>query len=172
MAAPPQTPLEDHPVDLEPEAATTHRRSLRQWSTGAGLITFLILLWIFAAGEPPEEGQHLGFRSVLPALVTLLLVFLTREVVSSLFVGIAVGGIVSGQLNIIQSFLIPAIGSASYATILLVYLWALGGLIGLWTRTGGARDFAEWAGRGIVRGPRSARFFAWLMGMVFHQGGT
>ncbi len=172
MAAPPQAPLEDHPVDLQPEQATSHRRSLRQWTTAGGLIAFLVLLWIFAAGEPPEEGAHLGFRSVLPALVTLLLVFLTREVVSSLFVGIAVGGIVSGQLNIIQSFLIPAIGSASYATILLVYLWALGGLIGLWTRTGGARAFAEWAGRGIVRGERSARFFAWLMGIVFHQGGT
>ena len=59
-----------------------------------------------------------------------------------------------------------------YALILLVYLWALGGLIGLWTRTGGAIVFAEWAGSRIVRGPNSARFFAWLMGIVFHQGGT
>ncbi|NIP60742.1 MAG: sodium:proton antiporter, partial [Gemmatimonadetes bacterium] len=48
----------------------------------------------------------------------------------------------------------------------------LGGLIGLWTRTGGARHFAEWAGARIVRGPRTAKFFAWLMGVVFHQGGT
>ncbi len=172
MVRPPQAPPEDHPIDLKPEAATTHRRSLRQWSVAGGLIAFLVLLWIFAAGEAPEEGAHIGFWSVLPALTTLLLVFVTREVVSSLFVGIAVGGIVSGQLNVIQAFLIPAIGSASYATILLVYLWALGGLIGLWTRTGGARAFAEAAARSLVRGPRSARFFAWLMGIVFHQGGT
>ena len=109
---------------------------------------------------------------MLPALTTLLLVFVTREVISSLFAGVVMGGVVSGQPNLIDAFLIPAIGSPAYATILLVYLWALGGLIGLWTRTGGAQAFATAAGRRIVRGPRSARFFAWLMGMVFHQGGT
>ena len=56
--------------------------------------------------------------------------------------------------------------------MLVVYLWALGGLLGLWTRTGGAVAFARWAGARIVRGPRSARFFVWLVGMLFHQGGT
>src|SRR5690606_39730143 len=113
-----------------------------------------------------------GFASLLPPLVTLVLVFVTREVVSSLFLGIAVGGLVSANYNIIDAYLLPAIGSESYAVILLVYLWCLGGLIGLWTRTGGAQHFAIWAGRRIVRGPRSAKFFAWLMGIVFHQGGT
>ncbi|MEN8376589.1 MAG: Na+/H+ antiporter NhaC family protein, partial [Gemmatimonadota bacterium] len=81
-------------------------------------------------------------------------------------------GAVSGQWNVLDAFLIPAIGSESFAFILLVYLWALGGLIGLWTRTGGARHFAEVTGRRIVRGPRSAKFFAWLVGIIFHQGGT
>lgn len=164
--------FEDHPVDVKPERITTHGSQLRRWMYAGGVITFLLLLWLFAAGEPPREGGHLGFWSLLPALTTLALVFLTREVISSLFLGVAVGGVVSGQINIIDAFLIPAIGSESYAVILLVYLWALGGLIGLWTRTGGARAFAQAAGEKIVRGPRSARFFAWLMGVVFHQGGT
>lgn len=109
---------------------------------------------------------------MLPALFTLVLVFITRNVVASLFLGVVTGGVVSGQFNVIEQFLIPAIGSESFATILLVYLWALGGLIGLWTRTGGAQVFAERAGRTIVRGPRSARFFGWLVGVIFHQGGT
>ena len=156
----------------QPELLTSHQARLRRWYLAGGLLLAFVLLWVFAAGEPPPEGAHLGIWSVMPAVATLALVFLTREVIPSLFLGVVVGGLVSGQLNIIQQFLIPAIGSASYATILLVYLWALGGLIGLWTRTGGARAFAEWAARGIVRGPRSARFFAWLVGIVFHQGGT
>ncbi|MBA3969515.1 MAG: sodium:proton antiporter [Gemmatimonadetes bacterium] len=155
-----------------PEQLTSHPGALRRWTLAGGLVLALVLLWLFAAGEPPEEGRHLGVWSLLPALSTLLLVFITREVISSLFLGVVVGGVVSGQLNVIQAFLLPSIGSTSFATILLVYLWALGGLIGLWTRTGGALAFAEWAGRGIVRGPRSARFFAWLIGIVFHQGGT
>lgn len=164
-----------HLPDVPPHRAeelTSRPRALRRWMAGAGIVAAALLLWFFAAGEPPAEGGHIGVWSLLPALVTLALVFVTREVVSSLFAGIAVGGIVSGQANLIGTFLIPAIGSEQYALILLVYLWSLGGLIGLWTRTGGALAFAEWAGRGIVRGPRSARFFAWMMGMVFHQGGT
>ena len=85
---------------------------------------------------------------------------------------VVIGGVISGRPNIVQDFLIPSIGSSSYALILLVYLWSLGGLIGLWTRTGGALRFAEWAAARVVHGPRSAKFFAWVMGMVFHQGGT
>ncbi len=144
----------------------------RRWLYAIGVLAVLFGLWTVGAGEIPAEGEHIGFWSLLPAISTLALVFITREVVSSLLIGIVVGGLVSHQANIISDFLIPAIGSPSYALILVVYLWALGGLIGLWTRTGGARAFAEWAGARIVRGPKSARFFAWLMGVVFHQGGT
>ncbi|HUH13718.1 MAG TPA: Na+/H+ antiporter NhaC family protein [Longimicrobiales bacterium] len=139
------------------------------------VVAIALLAWLFGpqgTGAPAAAGEHYGFASVLPALLTLVLVFVTREVISSLFIGIFVGGVVSGNWNIIQVFLLPAIGSQRYAVILLVYLWALGGLIGLWTRTGGAQHFARWAGQRIVRGPRTAKFFAWLMGMVFHQGGT
>ncbi|CAN5776602.1 Na+/H+ antiporter NhaC family protein [soil metagenome] len=156
----------------EAEALTSHPRDVRKWVSGTGIIVVLLLLWFFAAGDLPDEGHHIGIWSLLPALTTLGLVFITREVVSSLFAGIAVAGVVSGELNIVSRFLLPAIGSEQYALILLVYLWALGGLIGLWTRTGGAVAFAEWAGARIVRGARSARFFAWLMGVIFHQGGT
>lgn len=168
---PPEAPETDA-VDLDAERATARPDRLRAWMHAAGLVAALLLVTFFAAGEVPAEGGHLGAWSVLPALTTLVLVFVTREVISSLFLGIVVGGLVSGRFNLIDAFLIPSIGSPAYALILLVYLWALGGLIGLWTRTGGARAFAVWAGEGIVRGPRSAGFFAWLMGMVFHQGGT
>jgi Na+/H+ antiporter NhaC len=124
------------------------------------------------SGRFPQHGDHYGFWSVLPPAVAIILAFLTREVISSLFIGIALGGVISGKLNIIQEYLIPSIGSEAYALILLVYLWALGGMIGLWTRTGGAQTFAEWAGSKLVVGPRTAKLFAWFMGIVFHQGGT
>lgn len=151
-----------------PRNPERRRRAL----TALALAAAGALLWFIAPGAPPSEGAHLGWWSLLPALVTLVVVFLTREVVVSLVVGIAVGGLVSGQLNILGAFVLPAVGTESYALILVVYLWALGGLIGIWTRTGGAEAFAAWAAARIVRGPRSARFFAWVVGMVFHQGGT
>jgi Na+/H+ antiporter NhaC len=162
--------MTDTTTDTKDTASATsaNRSRIGVLAVAAGLI----LIGLLAPGVLPAEGQHIGFASLLPAGLTLALVFITRDVVTSLFLGVVAGGVVSGQLNVINQFFLPAIGSSSFATILLVYLWALGGLIGLWTRTGGARAFAESAGRSIVRGPRSARFFAWLVGIVFHQGGT
>lgn len=160
--------------DTTPENVNRPPRTTptRRVVTAAAILAIGLLIWFLAPGEVPEEGGHIGVWSLLPPFTTLVLVFVTREVLTSLFAGIAVGGLVTAKLNLVREFLLPAIGTEEYALILLVYLWALGGLIGIWTRTGGAVAFAEWAGEKIVRGPRSAMFFAWLMGMVFHQGGT
>ncbi len=132
----------------------------------------LIIAGIYSSGHFPEQNGHYGFWSIMPPLVAIVLAFYTREVVSALFIGICLGGVIAGNINVIEGFLIPSIGTESFAVILLVYLWALGGLIGIWTRTGGAVKFATWASDLMVRGPRSAKFFTWLMGLVFHQGGT
>jgi len=59
-------------------------------------------------------------------LIAIVLAFWLQEVVSALFIGILAGGIISGNINVIDAFLIPAIGTESFALILLVYLWALG----------------------------------------------
>ena len=139
---------------------------------GSGAFIALIIAGVFLAGNFPEQNGHFGIWSLMPPLAAIFLAFYTHEVVSSLFVGICLGGVISGKLNIVQDFLIPSIGTESFALILLVYLWALGGLIGIWTRTGGAEIFARKASEKIVRGPRSAKFFTWMMGLIFHQGGT
>ncbi|MDP7358932.1 MAG: Na+/H+ antiporter NhaC family protein [Pseudomonadales bacterium] len=118
------------------------------------------------------DQDDFGIWSIVPAALTLVLCFWTKEVISALFVGIAAGGLVSGDFNVISAYLLPAVGTESYAQILLVYLWCLGGLIGLWTRTGGARYFARWAGDRLVKGRRTAKLFGCVIGTVFHQGGT
>ena len=117
--------------------------------------------------------------SLLPALVTIGLAFATRQVLPSLFAGVLTGSAVlygqSGDLadlNPVSRLFLPSLGSTGYAQILLIYLWCLGGLIGLWARTGAARHFAEWVGSKLSNTRRSALFFAWVLGCVFHQGGT
>ncbi len=165
--------------------------SLARWA-GLGLVCVVVVIGYLVAGEisprevpleqaerlaaaadvEADEVRHYGFWSLAPAVVAIVLAFLTRNVLVALFVGILAGGVITGQLNIIKHYLIPSLGSSGYAQILLVYLWFLGGLIGIWTCTGGARHFSEWAARHIVRGPRSAKFFGWIMGFVFHQGGN
>ncbi|MDP6977056.1 MAG: sodium:proton antiporter, partial [Myxococcota bacterium] len=125
------------------------------------------------------ETLDAGWLSVLPALVTLGLAFATRQVVPALFAGILTGSFVlywvSGdisKLNPIPNYFLPAIGSKKYAQILLIYLWSLGGLIGIWEVTGAARHFAERVGLRFSKTRESSMFFAWLLGCVFHQGGT
>ena len=76
----------------------------------------------------PHYGNHYGLWSLAPPFVAIILAFWTREVVSSLFLGICLGGVISGEINVVQGFLIPSIGTESFALILLVYLWALGGV--------------------------------------------
>ncbi|WP_428235402.1 Na+/H+ antiporter NhaC family protein [Gracilimonas sp.] len=141
---------------------------------GVGAFIALIIAGVYAGVNQvfPEQSGHYGFWSIMPPLVAIVLAFYTREVVSSLFIGICLGGVISGKLNIVQDFLIPSVGTESFALIIIVYLWALGGLIGIWTRTGGAEKFAVWASKKMVRGPQTAKFFTWLMGLIFHQGGT
>ena len=101
-------------------------------------------------------GFEPSWLSLLPALVTIGLAFLMRQVVPALFLGIVTGSVVLyastsnlDDLNFVSRFLIPSIGTTGYAKILLIYLWCLGGLIGVWDRMGATRHFAEWAGRRI-----------------------
>ncbi len=124
------------------------------------------------------ETVSATWLSIVPAVVTIALAFATRRVIPALFAGILSGSAVvlwqTGSFDAadpISNFLLPSIGSKNFARILLIYLWCLGGLIGMWEKTGGARHFADWVVQ-AVRGPRSALFFTWVMGLVFHQGGT
>jgi len=119
-----------------------------------------------------DAQQHYGFLSLVPALATLIICFATRNVIFALFMGVVLGGLVSGSYNIVREFMIPSLGTTRFAEILLVYLWALGGLLGIWNRNGGAWYFAKYISENHVNSRRSALFFAWLMGVIFHQGGT
>jgi Na+/H+ antiporter NhaC len=139
----------------------------------AGLVILLTLAagWL-GGGLVPPDAAHYGWASILPALAVLALVFVTREVVSSLVFGILVGGLVTRMPNVVEGYFLPALATESFAVIVLVYFWSLGGLVGIWGRTGGAARFAGWAGERLVTGPRTAKLFTWTLGMIFHQGGT
>jgi len=148
--------------------------TLRRYLWLVILAVCIIVAWSGANLDPAviEARGHYGFLSLVPALSTLIICFLTRNVILALFMGVVLGGLVTTEYNIIESFLVPSVGSQRYAVILLVYLWALGGLLGMWNRNGGALHFAQYVSDNFVRSRRSALAFAWLMGIVFHQGGT
>lgn len=115
---------------------------------------------------------HYGLWSLLPALVAVALCLLTREPLVALFSGIVIGAFMLGRFDITDAVLIPNMATTSAAGILLLYLWLLGGLMGIWTKTGAAQAFATYMTEHFVKGPRSAKLITWMLGVLFFQGGT
>lgn len=115
---------------------------------------------------------HFGFWSLLPAFVAIGLCLLTKEPITALLGGIVCGALMLGRFDLFGQVLIPSIGTTNAASILILYLWLLGGLMGIWTRTGAAQAFAEFMTKHFVRGPKSAKLVAWSLGVLFFQGGT
>jgi len=115
---------------------------------------------------------HFGIWSLLPALVAVGLCLLTKEPLTALLGGIVVGAIILGKFDITNAVLLPNLATESAAGVLMLYLWLLGGLLGIWSRTGAAQAFADFMTKHLVTGPRSAKFVAWILGVLFFQGGT
>ena len=131
--------------------------------------------WVF-----DEENQlkllkpafHYGVWSLLPAFITIALCLITREPLSALFSGIVVGAFMLGQFDLTDKVIIPNLAKEGTASLLLLYLWLLGGLLGIWSKTGAAQAFANYMTLHFVKGQRSAKLVSWLLGVLFFQGGT
>ena len=116
--------------------------------------------------------RHWGIWSLLPAVVAVGLCWLTREPVTALTGGIVAGAFLLGRYDLTEEVLVPSLATKNAAGVLILYLWLLGGLMGIWSRTGAAQAFAELMTRHVVRGPRTAKLVAWFLGVIFFQGGT
>ena len=90
------------------------------------------------------------FWALVPAVVAILLALITKEVYSSLFLGIIVGSIFyagnfEGTMNHIFSEGLVAQLSDSYNVGILVFLVFLGVLVSLMNKAGGSKAFGNWA---------------------------
>lgn len=119
-----------------------------------------------------KPAFHFGFWSLLPAFITIALCLMTREPLTSLFGGIVIGSIMLGQYDLTDAVIIPNLAKEGTASLLLLYLWLLGGLLGVWSKTGAAQAFANYMTVNFVKGQRSAKLISWLLGIMFFQGGT
>ena len=119
-----------------------------------------------------QAKRHWQYWSLLPALVAVLLCWLTREPISSLLGGIVSGALLLGKFDITGDVLVSSLATRNAASVTILYLWLLGGLMGVWSKTGAAQAFADVMTRKVVRGPRSAKLVSWFLGVIFFQGGT
>ncbi|MBQ4518815.1 MAG: Na+/H+ antiporter NhaC family protein [Clostridia bacterium] len=91
------------------------------------------------------------FWSILPALIAIALALITKEVYSSLFIGIVAGGVLyanfnfEGALNHVVSGGFVASLSDSYNVGILLFLVLLGTLVAIMNKAGGSAAFGRWA---------------------------
>lgn len=94
------------------------------------------LQWVYFDDNPNNLVQlkadyHYGLWSLLPAFIAIALCLVTREPLIALFGGIVSGAFMLGKFDITTDVLVPNIATTSAATILILYLWLLGGLMGV-----------------------------------------
>ena len=123
------------------------------------LIAVLILMSLFAVtafadGEEAAEAAsrfYMSFWSLLPPVIAIALALITKEVYSSLFVGIIVGGMLysdfsfEGTLTHAFNEGIVASLDDSYNVGILVFLVILGIMVMLMNKAGGSAAFGRWA---------------------------
>ncbi|MGE4291578.1 MAG: Na+/H+ antiporter NhaC family protein [Desulfovibrio sp.] len=150
----------------------------------ASRLLFPILLLLFhsapaLAGDSslgPANAELFGFWTLVPPLVAISLAFLTKNVILSLFIGVFSGtfmleakgfqlydGFVHGFLRLTGEIL-SSLADPWNAGIVLQCL-AIGGLIALVSRMGGAKAIAEALAK-RARTPRSSQFVTWVLGLL------
>ena len=97
-----------------------------------------------------EHKAYATGWALLPPLIAILLALLTKEVYSSLFVGILAGGLIYANFNfegtvvhVFQDGFISSIAD-SYNIGILIFLVLLGALVAMMNRTGGSAAFGRW----------------------------
>ncbi len=91
------------------------------------------------------------FWSLLPAIIAIALALITKEVYSSLFIGVVVGGLLYSGFSftgmIEHVFVEGMIGqlSDSWNVGILIFLVILGTMVMLMNRAGGSAAFGKWA---------------------------
>ncbi len=124
------------------------------------LLVSLALMFVMAfamtAFGAEEEAEYVPavystFWALVPPIVAIGLALITKEVYSSLFVGILMGGILYSGLNfemtIVHIFEDGIIGvlSDSYNVGILVFLVILGAMVSLMNKAGGSAAFGQFA---------------------------
>jgi len=96
-------------------------------------------------------GAYATWWSIFPALLAIVLALFTKEVYSSLFVGILAGGLLyaGGKfegtiVHVVSDGFITSIAD-SYNVGILVFLVLLGALVSMMNKTGASAAFGRWA---------------------------
>lgn len=112
-----------------------------------------------------------GWLSILPPVIAIALALITKEVYSSLFIGIfsgvliysfSGGGTLFSAASTTFDMMSSKIADNSYMIIFLALLWAVVSLV---SKSGGSQAYGRWAGSKL-KNKRAAAFATSLLGLL------
>jgi len=117
------------------------------------LLVLVIASVAFAEGEEAEyqSNAYATIWSLLPPVVAIVLALITKEVYSSLFVGILAGALLYANFNLEVAYTtiftegFVAKLADSWNVGILIFLVILGTIVVMMNRAGGAAAFGNWA---------------------------
>lgn len=131
---------------------------------------------------PPPAAEYYGLWVVAPALVTILLAIVTRQVIPSLAVGVLVGGymlvplrasdsafadshsLIAGLRIAVETYLVGALADVDHVKVIMFTL-TIGGMVGMLAANGGTAALVNMVSR-WASSPRRGQLAAWFAGMV------
>ena len=143
------------------KAGIMSKRSRKRTMPAAGALLGLLAAPVFSCTALAAEAEASGgpfyktFWALLPPIIAIALALITKEVYSSLFVGILVGGLLysgfgfEGTLTHVFNDGIVASLSDPYNVGILVFLVILGILVSLMNKAGGSAAFGRWTSERI-----------------------
>ena len=132
------------------------KRMKSKWSVLLFAVTAVFIACpTVVLAEAPKPAVYATFWALVPPVVAIVLALITKEVYSSLFVGILVGALFYSGGNFEKTMThifeggIIGVLSDSYNVGILVFLVILGAMVCLMNRAGGSAAFGRWAGKHI-----------------------
>ena len=140
----------------------------------AALLLMAVMLPMAAFAEGGDAAQpavYATFWSLVPPIVAIALALITKEVYSSLFVGILIGGLLyaggnpEGTVLHVFSDGIVSVLSAPYNVGILIFLVILGSIVAMMNKAGGSAAFGRWASSKI-KTPAGAQLATIALGVL------
>ncbi len=128
------------------------KKGLLAGASVLSICTLLAPLTVLAAEEEAAlPSMYATFWALVPPIVAIVLALITKEVYSSLFIGILVGGLFFSNFSFEGTVMhifndgFVAVLSDSYNVGILVFLVILGAMVSLMNRAGGSAAFGQFA---------------------------
>ncbi len=135
------------------------------------IVVVLSAILIKPNADYEQGGYYATIVALYPPIIAIVLALITKEVYSSLFVGIVAGACFNANFNPIKAFdnvidsgIITAVADAGSVGI-LVFLVLLGAIVALINKAGGAYAFGNWAKK-HVKTKIGASFATFALGIL------